>query len=72
MFIICMHGLLATLNDKAPKWQLDQSLIGINPGVGLRPLPKDLNIGSLIWYKANDTKQVDYWTDLLSEFLQRN
>lgn len=72
MFSICMQGLLSTLNDKEPKWQLEQSLIGSNPGVGLRPLPDDLNRGSLIWYKANATKQVDYWTNLLSEFLQRN
>lgn len=72
MFTICMQGLLATLSNQEPKWQLEQSLIGSNPGVGLRPLPDDLNRGSLIWYNAKQTTQVGYWTGLLSEFLQRN
>ncbi len=71
MFTICMQGLLATLSNQEPKWQLEKSLIGSNPGVGLRPLPDDLSRGALIWYDAKEKTQVDYWTRLLSEFLQR-
>lgn len=71
MFTICMQGLLSTLNDNEPKWQLEQSLIGSNPGVGLRPLPDDLTRGALIWYNAQKENEVNYWTRLLSEFLQR-
>lgn len=66
-----MQGLLATLSNQEPKWQLEKSLIGSNPGVGLRPLPDDLSRGALIWYDAKEKTQVDYWTRLLSEFLQR-
>lgn len=71
MFAICMQGLLASLSDQEPKWQLDSSLIGNNPGLGLRPLPDNLNRGALIWYDAKEKTQVEYWTNLLSEFLQR-
>ncbi|KAJ6649707.1 Sodium/potassium-transporting ATPase subunit beta-1 [Pseudolycoriella hygida] len=70
LFAICMQGLLASLSDEEPRWQLDKSLIGNNPGVGLRPIPDNLDRGSLIWYDAKDKKQVDYWTGLLSQFLQ--
>lgn len=66
-----MQGLLSTLSNNEPKWQQDESLIGSNPGVGLRPLSENTNRGSLIWYDAKDKTQVNYWTGLLSEFLQR-
>lgn len=66
-----MQGLLSTLSENEPKWQLGSSLIGSNPGVGLRPLPDDLNRGSLIWYAVKNQTQVDYWTGRLNEFLQR-
>lgn len=72
MFAICMQGLLASLSAIEPKWQQDDSLIGSNPGLGLRPLSENTDRGSLIWYDAKDKSQVDYWTGLLSEFLQRN
>lgn len=70
MFAICMQGLLATLSDQEPRWQLEKSLIGSNPGVGLRPIPDDLRRGALIWYDAKEKTQVEYWTRLLSDFLQ--
>jgi len=70
MFAICMQGLLATLSNNEPKWQQDQSLIGSNPGMGLRPLSENVLRGSLIWYDAKEKSQVEYWTGLLNEFLQ--
>lgn len=72
MFAICMKGLLSTLSDNEPKWQLENSLIGSNPGLGLRPLPQELSRGALISYKSNSTEEVDYWAKLLSTFLKRN
>lgn len=44
---------------------------GSNPGLGFRPISDNLNHGSLIWYKANDTKQVKHWVQLLDDFLER-
>jgi sodium/potassium-transporting ATPase subunit beta len=70
LFAICMQGLLSTLNKQEPKWQLESSLIGSNPGLGVRPLPDDLHRGALIWYDAKEKTQVEYWTRLLSQFLQ--
>lgn len=32
LFAICMKVLLATLTEKSPKWQLQESIIGTNPG----------------------------------------
>lgn len=60
-----------TLDAKQPKWQLDDSLIGSNPGLGFRPAPKDTNVEStLIWYKANDKNNTKYWQDELTSFLK--
>lgn len=32
LFAICMKGLLATLNYEKPRWILEESIIGTNPG----------------------------------------
>lgn len=71
MFAICMQVLLSTLTEEHPKWQLEQSLIGTNPGVGFRPISNDTEQGSLIWYTANQPGSVRPWTTLLDEFLLR-
>lgn len=72
LFSICMQGLFATLNDGAPTRQLDDSRIGTNPGLGFRPISEDTKRGSLIWYDAKNSDQVNYWTNLLTSFLERN
>ncbi|XP_017784397.1 PREDICTED: sodium/potassium-transporting ATPase subunit beta-2 [Nicrophorus vespilloides] len=60
-----------TLDAKKPKWLLDESLIGSNPGLGFRPMPPDSNVEStLIWYKSNDKGNVLYWQEELSRFLE--
>lgn len=69
LFIICMKGLLATCPENMPKWQLEESLIGISPGVGFRPLPEDVDHGSLIWYDASNQSQITHWRDLIDDFL---
>lgn len=33
LFAVCMKGLLATLNYEKPRWILEESLIGTNPGI---------------------------------------
>lgn len=67
-------GLLAifwqTLDTERPKWQLDQSIIGTNPGLGFRPMPPEANLGStLIWYKSNRPDNIRYWLDTVNKFL---
>ncbi|KAF2905840.1 hypothetical protein ILUMI_00346 [Ignelater luminosus] len=60
-----------TLDDKKPKWQLDRSLIGSNPGLGFRPMPPESNVEStLVWYRASDAANTFYWRDQLDQFLK--
>lgn len=70
LFAICMKGLLMTINQDSPKWKLAESLIGTNPGLGFRPLPDDVERGSLIWYDVSNQTQVSYWTNILDRFMQ--
>ena len=69
LFTICMKGLLATCPTNMPKWQLGESLIGASPGVGFRPLPEDVDHGSLIWYDASNQTQITHWKELLDDYL---
>lgn len=67
-------GLLAifwqTLPAEKPKYQLDESIIGTNPGLGFRPMPPEANLGStLVWYKANRPENMRYWHDTVDKFL---
>lgn len=66
-----MQGLLATLDDNEPKWQLDRSLIGNNPGLGFRPISNRTEEGSLIWYDIQNKTTSDKWVELLDSFLER-
>uniref|UniRef100_A0ABD2XP98 Sodium/potassium-transporting ATPase subunit beta-2 n=1 Tax=Trichogramma kaykai TaxID=54128 RepID=A0ABD2XP98_9HYME len=68
-------GMLAvfyqTLDANQPKWQLERSLIGSNPGLGFRPMPPESNVEStLIWYKASDEGNYRHWSRALDKFLQ--
>lgn len=67
-------GLLAifwqTLETEKPKWELSESIIGTNPGLGFRPMPPEANLGStLVWYKANRPENMRYWHDTVDNFL---
>lgn len=64
-----MQGLMYTINYDAPKWKLGDSLIGMNPGVGFRPIHEDVEQGSLIWYDVSNETQVKEWTSNLDNFL---
>ncbi|XP_076232639.1 sodium/potassium-transporting ATPase subunit beta-2-like [Calliopsis andreniformis] len=68
-FAICMKGLLATLNYDKPKWILEESLIGTNPGLGFRPISENTDERSLIWYSSSDPASVQKWTGLIDKFL---
>ncbi|KAG5680840.1 hypothetical protein PVAND_010321 [Polypedilum vanderplanki] len=67
---VCMWVFLQTLDPRIPKWQLHESLIGTNPGLGFRPLPPEDNVEStLIWYRGTNKEDFKVWTDALDEFL---
>jgi sodium/potassium-transporting ATPase subunit beta len=60
-----------TLDDNKPKWMLDESLIGSNPGLGFRPMPPESNVEStLVWYKSSDPGNIQHWTRELTKFLE--
>ncbi|KAI4483547.1 hypothetical protein M0804_007807 [Polistes exclamans] len=69
LFAICMKGLLATLSTEKPKWILDSSIIGTNPGLGFRPISENPDERSLIWYTASNATEVERWTKILDTFL---
>ncbi|XP_076674412.1 sodium/potassium-transporting ATPase subunit beta-2-like [Andrena cerasifolii] len=69
-FAVCMKGLLATINYDKPRWILEESLIGTNPGLGFRPISNNTDERSLIWYSSSDPASVQKWTGLLDKFLE--
>lgn len=69
LFAICMQALLATMNHQFPKWQLDASLIGTNPGVGYRPMQEDPDTGAFIQYVAANKSDVKSWVNRINSFL---
>lgn len=71
LFAICIQGLLSTLTHEHPKWQLESSIIGTNPGLGFRPIHNNTDHGSLIWFRPKEPASVSVWTNLLDEFLHR-
>lgn len=71
LFAICMAGLMYTINEKTPKWQLDESRIGNSPGLGYRPISKNLTRGSLIWFDSKNQTEVNENIGLLDHFLER-
>ncbi|XP_055908766.1 sodium/potassium-transporting ATPase subunit beta-1 [Eupeodes corollae] len=70
LFAICLQGLFATIDDHEPKWKLDSSLIGTNPGLGFRPLSEETERGSVIQFDTKKPGEYKYWKDLLDVFVQ--
>jgi sodium/potassium-transporting ATPase subunit beta len=67
---ICMWVFFQTLDPRTPKWRLDESLIGTNPGLGFRPMPSMDNVEStLIWFRGTERENYKYWAESLEEFL---
>ncbi|XP_076255063.1 sodium/potassium-transporting ATPase subunit beta-2-like isoform X1 [Rhynchophorus ferrugineus] len=65
---ICMWVFFQTLNPRIPKWQLDRSIIGTNPGLGFRPMPNNTE-SALIWFQGSNRTNYKPWVDNLLEFL---
>lgn len=70
LFAICMQGLKASYNLKEPKWKLDSSLIGTNPGLGFRPISEETERGSVIQFDSKKYGEKKYWIDLLDQYMQ--
>jgi sodium/potassium-transporting ATPase subunit beta len=59
-----------TITYERPKYELQESIIGTNPGLGFRPMPPESNVEStLIWYQKNNKDNSAYWTNELKHFL---
>lgn len=66
-----LYVFYQTLDESKPKWQLDNGLIGANPGLGFRPMPPESNVEStLVWFEAANEKNTEYWIGALDEFLE--
>lgn len=72
-FLLNFYLFYLTISQDAPKWTLDASLIGNNPGLGFRPMPdQDNNADStLIWFKHSDPKDYKFWSNQLTEFVEK-
>ncbi|XP_053692021.1 sodium/potassium-transporting ATPase subunit beta-1 [Sabethes cyaneus] len=71
VFWACMEGLFRTLNDQYPKYQQADSLIGVNPGLGVRPIPANPKKPAIIHFKPGGyNAEMAYWVEMLDDFLQ--
>lgn len=60
-----------TISDKYPKWQLEESIIGSNPGVGMRPQsPRQRVESALISYHQGPDGDFAHWVDDLNSYLE--
>ncbi|CAH2021635.1 unnamed protein product [Acanthoscelides obtectus] len=66
---ICMWVFFQTLDPRIPKWQLDRSLIGTNPGLGFRPMPMNNEESTLIWFQGSNKTNYQIWVDHILQFL---
>ena len=80
IFYICLAAFWAlmlmlfyqTIDLNQPKWQLDASRIGVNPGLGYRPRPPDSNIDStLIKFNSGEEASYKQWVQNLDDFITR-
>jgi len=61
-WIGCLHIFFMTIPSEHPRWLLDASIIGSNPGLGIRPKPTDERIDSSMFVLKigeRDTKPTD-------------
>jgi sodium/potassium-transporting ATPase subunit beta len=72
-FVILFVLFQTTLIEGRPKYELKESLIGTNPGLGFRPMPPESNVEStLIWYQKNNPENSKYWVEEIDRFLSGN
>ncbi|KAJ8920640.1 hypothetical protein NQ315_004779 [Exocentrus adspersus] len=68
---ICMWVFFQTLDPRIPKWQLDRSIIGTNPGLGFRPMPTNNEESTLIWFQGSNKQNYEVWEQNLLRFLDK-
>jgi len=57
-WLACLNIFFLTIEDDKPRWTLDESLIGSNPGVGMKPVMYDEKIDSSMYvFNPNDDDQ---------------
>lgn len=66
---ICMWVFFQTLDPRIPKWQLDRSIIGANPGMGFRPMPEDNLESTLIWFQGSNRSNYEKWENNTKAYL---
>lgn len=66
---ICMWVFFQTLDPRIPKWQLDRSIIGTNPGMGFRPMPLDNLESTLIWFQGSNRSSYEKWENNTKAYL---
>lgn len=66
-----MKVLMNTLDEKIPRWTLTESRIGDNPGLGFRPMPKNISQGSLIWLDNRNASIYKSYVQSIDDFLSR-
>lgn len=72
IWIIYFQIFHLTISSKEPKWQLEESIIGTNPGVGIRPQSPRARVESaLISWKEGPDGNFKHWVDDIDEFLKR-
>lgn len=60
-----------TLDDKEPKWQNSNGIIGSNPGVGYRPKPSMDSVEStLVQFRHGELGNWKPWVERLDDFLK--
>lgn len=71
LFGTCLQLLFFTLEEREPKYKLDRSLIGTNPGLAIRPTSeddgKDVNF---IYFNGKNESQANVWIKKLDDFLK--
>lgn len=65
-----MYVMVFTLDKKKPRWTMDESRIGCNPGLGFRPSPRNISQGSLIWLDTKNYTTIETYINDTKEFLQ--
>lgn len=62
---------LQTLDQAAPKWKQGDGLIGTNPGLGFRPMPKNVESTLIQFIPDRDKNESwSYYTQQLTDFLK--
>lgn len=79
LFYLCLAAFwclalllfMQTIDYKYPKWQLDESRIGVYPGLGFRPRPSSTKVETtLIWFTSGSNGNYKQYTDDLEDFLK--